>query len=91
MIEAYALYSGSSGNAYLLRCGETSILVDAGRSAAALCRALRAAGVEPESVSAVLVTHEHRDHVSALRVFSGVSASRWMVRISAPALQKSST
>lgn len=71
MIEAYALYSGSSGNAYLLRCGKTSVLVDAGRSAAALCRSLRAAGVEPESVSAVLVTHEHRDHVSALRVFSG--------------------
>jgi len=70
MIEAYSLYSGSSGNAYLVRHGETSILVDGGKSSAALCRSLRAVGCEPEDISAVLITHEHIDHTSALRVFN---------------------
>ena len=70
MIEAYSLYSGSSGNAYLIKSKTTAILVDAGRSSAALCRALKAVGCEPEEISAVLVTHEHSDHVSALRVFT---------------------
>lgn len=69
MIEAYSLYSGSSGNAYLIRHGNTSILVDAGRSCAALCRAIRSVGASPEDISAVLITHEHTDHTSALRVF----------------------
>ncbi len=69
MIEAYSLYSGSSGNAYLVRHEKTVILVDAGRSCAALCRAMRSVGVMPEEVSAILITHEHTDHTSALRVF----------------------
>lgn len=69
MIVAHSLYSGSSGNAYLIKSGSTAILVDAGKSCAALCRALRAVGTEPEEISAVLITHEHTDHVSALRVF----------------------
>lgn len=69
MIEAYSLYSGSSGNAYLINCIGTKILVDAGKSSAALCRAIRDAGSTPEDISAVLVTHEHSDHISALRVF----------------------
>lgn len=69
MIEAYSLYSGSTGNAYLIKSGNTAILVDAGRSSAALCRAIRCAGSTPEDISAVLITHEHSDHISALRVF----------------------
>lgn len=70
MIEAYSLYSGSSGNAYLVHSGNTAVLVDAGRSSAALCRAVRNVGFDPKDISAVLVTHEHSDHVSALRVFN---------------------
>lgn len=69
MIEVYSLYSGSSGNSYLVKSGDTAILVDAGRSSAALCRAVRSAGCAPEDISAILITHEHSDHVSALRVF----------------------
>lgn len=69
MIEAYSLYSGSTGNSYLINSGDTSILVDAGKSSAALCRAIKAAGGAPEDISAVLITHEHSDHISALRVF----------------------
>ncbi|MBE6709247.1 MAG: MBL fold metallo-hydrolase [Ruminococcaceae bacterium] len=69
MIEAYSLYSGSSGNAYIVKHGDTVILVDAGRSCAALCRGIRSAGISPEDVAAILITHEHTDHTSALRVF----------------------
>ncbi len=69
MIEAYSLYSGSTGNSYLIKSGGTAILVDAGKSAAALCRAISDTGTDPADISAVLITHEHSDHVSALRVF----------------------
>ncbi len=69
MIEAYSLYSGSSGNAYLIKSKSTVILVDAGRSSAALCRAVRDTGISPDDITAVLITHEHSDHISALRVF----------------------
>ena len=63
------LYSGSTGNATLLSCGEHAILIDAGKSARALCRALEAAGVSPASLRAVFLTHEHTDHLSALEIF----------------------
>lgn len=69
MLEAYALYSGSAGNAYIIRSGTTTLLLDCGRSAAALCRAVESVGARAEDISAVLLTHEHTDHVSALRVF----------------------
>lgn len=63
------LYSGSTGNAALLCAGETAVLIDAGRSAKALTKALGEAGVAPEQLSAIFLTHEHRDHTSALEVF----------------------
>ncbi len=65
-----SLYSGSSGNAWLLRCGPRAFLVDAGKSARTLTRALAACGMEPEELDGVFVTHDHGDHVSALPVFS---------------------
>ena len=69
MIEAYALYSGSSGNAYIIKSGKTVLLLDCGRSAAALRRAIQSVGLDEGDVTAILLTHEHSDHVSALRVF----------------------
>ncbi len=63
------LYSGSTGNAALLTAGDTAILIDAGRSARALSGALVAAGVSPDALSAIFITHEHRDHTAALEVF----------------------
>lgn len=64
MIEAYTLCSGSSGNALLVRSGDTAVLMDAGRSRRALLAAYAETGA-PE-IAAVFVTHEHTDHVSAL-------------------------
>jgi len=64
------LASGSKGNA-LLVCSERSrLLIDAGLSARELCRRLALVGVAPESLDAVLVSHEHVDHVRGLGVLS---------------------
>ena len=63
------LYSGSDGNAALLLAGNTRLLIDAGRTAKALTAALDAAAVSPDSIHAILLTHEHRDHTAALNVF----------------------
>jgi phosphoribosyl 1,2-cyclic phosphodiesterase len=60
------LGSGSRGNALLLEAGGSRVLIDAGFSPRALARRLRAVAVPPESISAVLVTHEHTDHVSGV-------------------------
>lgn len=60
------LASGSSGNAILVSSDSTSVLVDAGISARRVTRAVEALGVLPESIDAVLVTHEHSDHVGGL-------------------------
>ena len=63
------LYSGSAGNAAVLTAGDTAVLIDAGRSARALCTALSTAGVSPDALSAIFITHEHHDHTAALDVF----------------------
>ena len=69
-IEAYTLYSGSSGNSVLVRAGSDAILIDCGKTAAALTRAVTSVGGSMNDVRAVFITHEHRDHVSALEVAS---------------------
>ncbi|MBQ9801880.1 MAG: MBL fold metallo-hydrolase [Clostridia bacterium] len=63
------LYSGSDGNAALLQTDTVAVLIDAGRNAKTLTAALAASGVTPDMLSAVFLTHEHRDHVAALDVF----------------------
>lgn len=68
-IHIYSLYSGSTGNAFLIVAGETKFLIDAGRNAKALCAALSACGTDPDSLSAIFLTHEHGDHIRALPVF----------------------
>ena len=68
--EFHSLFSGSKGNASLVRFGETLLLVDAGVSCRALETALRQRGVQPESLRAVLVTHEHSDHIRGLPLFA---------------------
>jgi phosphoribosyl 1,2-cyclic phosphodiesterase len=68
-VEILVLASGSSGNAMLICSGETSILVDVGISALQVRRRLEAFGREPDEVEAILLTHEHSDHVRGLDVF----------------------
>lgn len=62
-----SLGSGSSGNALLVRSGQTAVLVDAGFGIRILLSRLRQAGVAPTSLSAILLTHEHSDHACGAR------------------------
>ena len=64
------LGSGSRGNATLIASGATRLLIDAGFSGRELGKRLAAIGVEPEEVTAILLTHEHGDHTRARAVFA---------------------
>ena len=60
------LASGSLGNSAFLATSRTRILIDAGLSLRELTRKLAAIGEKPEDLDAILITHEHSDHVSGL-------------------------
>ena len=64
------LYSGSKGNSIYIQVGEDAILIDGGKSARALCQALREIGSGIERISAIFVTHDHHDHTSALEILA---------------------
>ena len=68
MTTVHTLASGSSGNALLLSCGSTHLLVDAGISCRRITTGLRELGLSPEELSAILITHTHTDHISGLQV-----------------------
>ena len=65
-----SLVSGSSGNCSLVSDGKTSILVDCGLSCKRLEAALLKAKVLPGEISAILITHEHSDHISGAGIVS---------------------
>ena len=71
------LFSSSSGNATYIGSGESAIIIDVGVSARRLEKALYNIGVEPSSLDAVFITHEHADHKYGLRVF----ASRYGIKV----------
>jgi phosphoribosyl 1,2-cyclic phosphodiesterase len=60
------LASGSAGNAAFLSTSKTRVLIDAGLSVRELTRRLAEIGEKPEDLDAVLITHEHSDHISGL-------------------------
>ncbi len=70
MLNTIPLFSGSSGNSYLIKSEKTQLLIDAGVS----CKALSAALCECETgisdISCILVTHEHIDHIQGLETIS---------------------
>ena len=66
MLTYTTLASGSSGNCALVSCGRTHLLLDTGISARRITTALKRLGVDPASLSGVLITHEHSDHISGL-------------------------
>lgn len=70
MILFAPLCSGSSGNCTYIGTKKEGILVDAGASAKSILTALGEAGVESGAVKAILVTHDHNDHIKGLRVLA---------------------
>jgi len=65
-VEVFCFGSGSEGNAFLVRTQRTSILIDAGLAATTLRRLLHSIGVGDHELTAIVVTHEHHDHVRGL-------------------------
>ena len=64
------LYSGSGGNAAYLETPTARILIDAGKCTRTLVASLKSIGVEPDSLDAIFITHDHNDHVAALEVLA---------------------
>ncbi len=64
------LASGSKGNATVIVAGSTRILVDAGLSCRELMKRMVQVGEDPEALDAILITHEHVDHVTGLSVLA---------------------
>jgi len=61
------LGSGSAGNSIYIEAGESRVLVDAGLSARQLRERLALIGRSPETLSAILISHEHNDHIRGLK------------------------
>lgn len=72
-----SLASGSKGNCLYLETGETRLLVDAGLSLRETSLRMAERGLDPAAVNAVLVTHEHQDHIRS----AGSFARRYQVPV----------
>ncbi|MDH3357238.1 MAG: MBL fold metallo-hydrolase [Desulfobacteraceae bacterium] len=64
------LASGSKGNAVFISSGDTSLLIDAGLSGIEIERRLKSRGLDPKNLDAILVSHEHSDHIQGVGVLS---------------------
>jgi phosphoribosyl 1,2-cyclic phosphodiesterase len=76
-LKAWTLGSGSKGNSILLECDGTRVLIDCGYSPRALVQRLATVHIAPESISAVIITHEHIDHMKG--VASAQRRWKWQV------------
>ncbi len=64
-----ALGSGSGGNSFVVHSADGNILIDAGFSRKELIRRMLEVKVDPSSIQAVLLSHEHDDHLRGCRIF----------------------
>jgi phosphoribosyl 1,2-cyclic phosphodiesterase len=81
------LASGSSGNSALVSTGSTRLLVDAGLSRRELINRLAAVGEPFERIDAILISHEHSDHVSGLPVIAKtLDVPVYLTHLAAPAI-----
>lgn len=70
MLKFCSLYSGSSGNSLFVQSNNTKILVDCGTSAKKIEKALSSINIDVSEIDAILVTHEHSDHIQGLGTVS---------------------
>lgn len=68
MVKMTVLASGSRGNSTVVSSSRTRILVDAGMSCREIFKRMTIAGEDPRTLDAILITHEHQDHVQGLAV-----------------------
>lgn len=64
------LASGSKGNSTVISSSKTRVLVDAGLSCRELMKRMAGVGEDPSTLDAILITHEHQDHVTGLGVLA---------------------
>ncbi|MCX7614280.1 MAG: MBL fold metallo-hydrolase [Clostridiales bacterium] len=69
-IHVYPIASGSSGNVTLISGGKTRFLLDAGTNAKYINNALKMVGITFDELDGIVLTHEHTDHISALKVLT---------------------
>lgn len=68
MARFYSLFSGSRGNASVVRSGGCALIIDAGVSCRQLLSAISARDISQSSIAGILITHTHSDHIKGLRV-----------------------
>lgn len=69
MFEFALLASGSKGNCFVVKSGETRIMIDCGTTGKYLQKSFASIGLTKEELDAVLITHDHSDHISQIRRF----------------------
>ncbi|MDQ7048243.1 MAG: MBL fold metallo-hydrolase [Enterobacterales bacterium] len=78
-IQYCSLGSGSKGNATLVAFGDTLIMVDCGFSLKECVKRLELKGIQPQQITAILVTHEHADHIAGVaRLSNCYSIPVWL-------------
>jgi phosphoribosyl 1,2-cyclic phosphodiesterase len=70
MMRMTVLASGSKGNSTVISSSRTRVLVDAGLSCRELLKRMSLAGEDPAQLDAILITHEHQDHIAGLSVLA---------------------
>ena len=90
IVKGWVLASSSTGNATLLATEKTRLLIDAGLSRKDTFERLERIGISPQSLTAILITHEHSDHVAGLPVLAkprdGVQIPVYVSRLTAPCI-----
>lgn len=68
-MKAVVLASGSGGNATFLKTNSSKILIDIGKNAKYITDKLKSIQEDPSEIDGIIISHTHKDHVSALEVF----------------------
>ncbi len=69
-MDVAVLASGSRGNSAVVRSERAMVLVDAGLSCRETCKRMAAVGLDPKQLSAIVISHEHTDHIAGLAVLA---------------------
>ena len=69
-VSVAVLASGSRGNSAVVCSSKSHILVDAGLSCREISKRMKSLGLDPHGLAAILITHEHADHIAGLRVLA---------------------